>query len=106
MKESAKYLGTICAFMAVSFVLSWCAVYSFWWAARLFHSVQAVRICDALGSVVLVPVRVLFWLASDFVDQSMPLTDPLQYAIINAVLTGILAYGCCRHRIFGPAAGG
>ena len=102
MKESAKYVAAILATLVAAFLLSWCAVYSFWIAAHLFHSVPAVRFCNAVGSFILLPARVLFWLAGDLVDQSTPLTDPVYYAAINATLVGTLAYTFVRQRMFGP----
>jgi hypothetical protein len=100
VKESAKYVVTLGAFIAGAFVLSWCAVYSFWLAAHIFRSVQAVRIGDALGSVILLPARIVLQFSGGLVDQSTLLTNPLLYATINAALLGILAYACCRRWIF------
>lgn len=101
MKSTAKYVLTMLGFILVSYALSWLAVYNYWIGARWFHSVSAIRAGDAIGSVILAPVRLLFWLAGDFVDQSAPLLDPKTYARINAALLGIIAYSCCRSRLFG-----
>ena len=76
MKIAAKYVLTLCAFVLVAYGLSWAAVYSFWFMAFWFHSVAAVRIGEAVGSVILIPVRVLFYFMGDMVDQSTPLYDP------------------------------
>ena len=100
MKESTKYVAVLIAFIAVSFVLSWCAVYSFWIAARVFHSVAAVRAGDAIGSVILLPARTLLQFSGGILDQFTLLTDPLLYAQINAAVLGILAYAGCRRWIF------
>lgn len=101
-----KYLATILAFILVSLGLSWGAVFSFWYAAFLFRSVTAVRICDAIGAVVLLPVRCAFWLAGNGIDQSIPLSNPKLYAMVNAALLGILAYAVCRRLLFGKSSDG
>jgi len=100
MKIAAKYVLTLCAFVLVAYGLSWAAVYSFWFMAFWFHSVAAVRIGEAVGSVILIPVRVLFYFMGDMVDQSTPLYDPRAYASINAALLGILSYFSCRGAMF------
>ena len=106
MKESTKYAATLLGFVAVSFVLSWCAVYSFWIAAHVFHSVKAVRVADAIGAVILFPASALLRTAGGMLDQTTLLTNPLLYAAINAALLGILAYAGCRRWIFGRTGGG
>ncbi len=100
-----KYLAAILAFVAVAMALSWWAVFSFWYAALLFRSVPAVRISDAISSVILLPVRLLFWLAGDTLDQSVPLSNPVLYAAVNAALLGILGYACCRRLLWGKGDG-
>jgi len=100
MKTAAKYILTLFAFVLIAYGLSWAAVYSFWFTAFWFHSVAAVRIGEALGSVILIPVRVLFWFMGDMVDQSTPLYDPRAYASINSALLGIVSYFTCRSWIF------
>ena len=106
MKNAAKYVSTLLAFILVSYGLSWLSVFNFWnfcLGARVFHSVLAVRAGEAVGSCILTPVRLLYWLMGDQVDQSTPLYDPKAYADINAALLGILAYFICRRWIFpGP----
>ena len=106
MKESTKYVATLLGLVAVSFVLSWCAVYSFWIAAHVFHSVKAVRVADAIGAVILFPASALLRTAGGMLDQTTLLTNPLLYAAINAALLGILAYAGCRRWIFGRTGGG
>ncbi len=101
MKESVKYVATLLAFIVVSFILSWCAVYSFWIAARAFRSVAAVRIGDTLATIILTPTRTLFRTFGSTFDQTTLLTNPLLYAEINAALLGIIAYACCRRWLFG-----
>ncbi len=100
MKTAAKYVLTLLAFVLVAYGLSWAAVYSFWFMAFWFHSVAAVRIGEAVGDVILIPVRVLFYFMGDMVDQSTPLYDPKAYASINAAFLGILSYSFCRARLF------
>lgn len=100
MKTAAKYVLTLLAFVLISYGLSWAAVYSFWFTAFWFHSVTAVRIGEALGSVILIPVRVVYYLMGDMVDQSTPLYDPRAYASINSGLLGIVAYFSCRSWLF------
>jgi hypothetical protein len=82
--------------MVVGFGLSWSAVYSFWYAAQIFGSVQAVRVCESLAVVILLPVRLLFRLMGGLFDQTAPLTSPLYYAAVNGVLLGIIGHGVCR----------
>ena len=100
MKNAAKYVGTLLAFIFGSFVLSWLSVFSFWIGARVFHSVFAVRAGEAIGSCILAPVRLLYWFMGDQVDQSTPLHDPNFYATINGALLGIVAYAICRDWMF------
>jgi hypothetical protein len=100
LKESVKYLATLFAFIGVAFILSWCSVYSFWIGARVFGSVTAIRAGDAIGSVILLPARLLFDLAGSLVSQTTLLTNPVLYATINASLLGIIAYACCRRFLF------
>ena len=100
VKQSAKYIATLFAFIAVAFVLSWCSVYSFWIGGYLLRSVRVVRIGDAVGQVILFPARTLFQFTGGMVDQFTLLTSPLLYATYNAALLGILAYACCRRWIF------
>jgi hypothetical protein len=102
VKESLKYVATIFAFIAVAFALSWGAVFGFWFAARVLHSVAAIRVCDAIGAVILLPVRVAFWAMGDLFDQSVPLSNPMIYVVVNAGLLGMLAYAGCRRWIFPP----
>jgi len=93
--------AALLAFLVVSFALSWLSVYAFWFAAYGFHSVPAVRACETVGSFVLIPVRVVFWLVGDFFDQTAPLTDPTSYAALNGVLLGSLLYWCSQRFLFG-----
>ncbi len=106
MKETAKYVVTLFAFIAGAFILSWSAVYSFWLGAFLFRSVAAVRLGDSVGFAILFPARTLLRVAGDSVDRMTLLTNPILYAMINATLLGILGYACCRRWIFGRKGGG
>ena len=105
MKDAAKYAASLLTFIVAAFVLSWAAVYSYWFAAHLFHTVRAVRICESIGAVILAPVRGAFWLCGDLFDQSAPLTDPMSYAAVNAVIIGTGAYFCGRRLLFGKSGG-
>ena len=101
-----KYVATLFAFLIVAFFLSWCAVYSFWIGGHIFQSVQAVRVGDAIGSVILFPARTLLGLSGGMIDQTTLLTNPLLYASINATLIGVLGYSICRRFIFRNKGGG
>jgi hypothetical protein len=105
VKDAFWYAASLLAFIFTAFVLSWFSVFAFWFAAYAFHSVPAVRLCEAIGSVILLPVRVVFQAFSGFFDQTAPLTDPTSYAALNGVLLGALAYGCCRRFLFGKREG-
>ncbi len=100
MRDAIRYAASLLAFITVSFALSWLSVYAFWFSAYAFHSVPAVRLCDSIGSIVLLPIRIVFWMCSDLLDQTAPLTDPTSYAALNAVLLGSLLYSCCRQFLF------
>jgi len=108
VKESAKYVALLFLFIAVAFVLSWCAVYNYWIAAHVFHSVHALRVGDAIGSVILFPVRTFLEATGGggMMDTMTLLTNPLLYVSINAALVGIIAYALCRRWIFRPKGGG
>jgi hypothetical protein len=71
--------------------VSWCAIYSFWIAARLFHSVPAARAADAIGQIILLPGR-LFLSRFESADQSSSLANPMLFALINGTLLGLLVY--------------
>jgi hypothetical protein len=101
MKDAVKYAASLLTFILLSFLLSWAAMYSYWFSARLFHSVRAVRVCDSIGTVILTPARLAFWCCSDLFDQSAPLSDPMSYASLNAVLLGSILYFGARHWMFG-----
>jgi hypothetical protein len=103
MKNAAKYLLTLLAFIVIAYGLSWLSVFSFWIGARVFHSVFAVRAGEAIGGCILAPVRVLYWFMGDQVNQSTPLDDPESYARINAALLGIIAYSVFRRWMFPEA---
>lgn len=100
VKESAKYIVTLLAFITGAFALSWCAVYSFWITAHLFRSVAAVRVGDAIAHVILLPARTILGLPGAGLEQMTLLTEPVHYAMINAVAVGTMAYAICRHWIF------
>ena len=86
--------------IAFAFVLSYLAFYSRSFAARLFHSVPAVRASEAAGSVILYPAHfILSWFGGLF-DQSTPDYRPIDYITFNAALLGVLFYACLRPVIF------
>jgi hypothetical protein len=101
MKDAAKYATTLLIFIIVSFLLSWAAMYSYWFSAHLFHSVRAVRVCESISMGILAPVRVAFWCFGDLFDQSTPLSNPMWYVELNAVLLGSIVYFACRPWLFG-----
>jgi len=105
MKDAAKYATSLLTSILASFILSWSAVYSYWFSAHLFHSVRAVRVCDTIGWAILTPVRLAFWCCGDLFDQSAPLSDPMSYAAVNAVLLGTAIYFCSRQWLFGKNDG-
>ena len=92
MMQFLRYLFAVLLCVAFASVLSYVAFYGFWFAARLFHSVPAVRACDAIGRVILSPARFIFYCAGGFGDQSMPLADPVSYSITNGTFLGALIY--------------
>lgn len=100
MREGLRYAAWLLTFIGVAFILSWFSVYAYWYAAFIFHSVPSVRFCEGVGSIILIPVRIVFWMFGDFFDQTAPLTDPTSYARLNAVLLGTFAYSCCRRFLF------
>jgi hypothetical protein len=104
VKEGFRYAASLLAFIGVAFVLSWLSVYAFWYAAFAFHSVPILRFCETVGSIILIPVRVVFWAFSGFFDQTAPLTDPSSYAALNAVLLGSGVYSCCRRFLFAQSS--
>lgn len=106
MKDSLKYAAALLLFVLAAFLLSWLSVYSFWFGARVFHSVSAIRAGDAIGSVVLLPVRTLLRLTGGILDEMTLLTNPELYASINGALLGFLAYSIGRRWIFRAKGGG
>ena len=106
MKDAIKYAISLLALILAFFALSWGAVYSYWFSARIFHTVQAVRLCESIAAVVLAPVRAAFWCFGDLFDQSAPLSDPMSYAAVNAIILGTAAYFCSRRFLMGRDAEG
>src|ERR1700744_5145054 len=99
MRGSLKYLALLALCMVFATVLSYFAFYSYWFGT-VFHSVPALHACNAAGSVVLFPVRLVFFCYGGLLDQSTPYTDPWNYVMINAALLGLLLYSCLRPIIF------
>jgi hypothetical protein len=102
IKNFLKYLIAVLLCIAFASILSYFAFYSFLFAARWFHSVPLARACDSVGSVVLLPARVLFFCFGSFTDQSMPLSEPVTYAMTNGTFLGILIYVSIRRLLFRP----
>lgn len=76
--------------IAVGAVLSWVSIYAFLFAVWVFHSVPAVRACEAVGSVILWPGKCIFdWLGG---DQSAVFFDPVSLSGTNGLILGILFY--------------
>ena len=71
-------------------MLSWVSIYAFFFAARMFHSVPAVRGCDAVGSFILLPARWVFKLMG--ADQSAIFFDPISFSGTNGLILGVLFY--------------
>ena len=86
--------------VVLTFVLSYVSFYSYSLAPRVFHSVPAVRACDAAGYVVLFPAHLLLSSFGGIFDQSTPDSNPMNYIMTNAVLLGILFYACLRPVFF------
>ena len=106
MKDAFKYAISLLTLIFAFFAVSWVAVYSYWFSAHWFHSVRAVRVCDFIGTIILAPVRTVFLCCGDLFDQSAPLSDPISYAAVNAVILGTVAYFCSRHWLFGKRGDG
>lgn len=100
MRGFLKYWLLLAPCVVFAFVLSYLSFYSYWYAALLFHSMPAVRACNAAGAVVLFPAHAVFFCFGGLFDQSTPDSDPMNYVMINAVLLGFLFYTCLRPVVF------
>jgi hypothetical protein len=100
MRDFVKYWALLIPCVVFAFVLSHLAFFSYWYAARLFHSVPAVRASEAAGAVVLYPAHLVFSLFGGLFDQSTPDSDPVNYLMINAIFLGSLFYACLRPLVF------
>jgi len=78
----------------VGTALSWASIYAFWFAVWMFHSVTAMRVCDAVGSFILLPSKWVFELLGG--DQSTILSDPTSFWGTNGLIVGILLYCAFR----------
>ncbi len=74
--------------------MSWVAVYSFWFAVWIFHSVPAARACAALGSFILLPAKWFFERMGG--DQTTMFFDPTSYFGTNGLVLGIVFYSVFR----------
>ena len=100
MRGFAKYWLLLLPCIAFAFALSYYSFYSYYFAARWFHSVHAVRVSESMGNAVLFPARAVFACFGGLFDQSTPVSDPLNYVMINAVLLGSALYACLRPLVF------
>ena len=82
--------------IAFASVLSYMAFYGFWIGARVFHSVAVARACDAVGAVILMPARFIYFCSGGLADQSVPLADPQGYSMTNGIFLGSLIYALMR----------
>ncbi len=88
--------------IAVGAALSWSSVYAFWFAARTLHSVPALRACDAVGSILLLPAKYIFELLGG--DQTTIFFVPTAYWGTNGLVLGILFYCVFRGVLRGREA--
>jgi hypothetical protein len=95
-----KQIVVLFASIAIAFALSWLAVYGYWFAAYSFKSVAAVRTADSLAAVVLTPAEIAIASIVEAPGTSLLLTDPLRYATINALLSGLTAFLALRLTVF------
>ncbi|HEX4085051.1 MAG TPA: hypothetical protein VHY22_09080 [Chthoniobacteraceae bacterium] len=77
------------------FVVSWVAIYAFWFGVWIFHTVPAARAFDAVGRIILTPARLIYRAAGG--DQSTPLFDPISYVGTNGLFLGIVFYSIFRN---------
>lgn len=80
--------------IAAGMVLSWVAIYAFWFAVPIFHSVPAARFCDAAGRIFLLPARFIFNRMGG--DQSALFFDPLSFSATNGLVLGVAFYAVLR----------
>lgn len=100
MRGSLKYWLLLAPCILFAFAISYLSFYSYWFAARWFHSVPVVRASEAAGAIVLLPVRLVFHTFGGIFNQSTPDSAPINYVMINAVLLGSLFYACLRPIVF------
>lgn len=74
--------------------VSWVSIYMFCFAVWVFHSVPAVRACEAMGNFLLLPARGIFELTG--ADQSAIFFDPISFAGTNGLILGLLFYAAFR----------
>ncbi len=92
MPPVLKFTFSLLAWIAAGCGLSLLAVHGFWIGVWLFQSVPLARACDAIGQIVLLPVRGAFLCAGSLIDQSAPLSEPFWYAITNGSLLGLIGF--------------
>ncbi|MGB8353085.1 MAG: hypothetical protein WCD79_04290 [Chthoniobacteraceae bacterium] len=96
MRSFFKYLIPMLLCIAFASALSYVAFYGFWIGARVFHSVPVARACDAVGAVILIPARFIYWCSGGLADQSIPLADPQGYSMTNGIFLGSVLYALIR----------
>jgi hypothetical protein len=79
--------------IAAGALLSWVSIYAFWFSV-VFHSVPALRACEAMGNFLLLPARGIFELTG--ADQSAIFFDPISFAGTNGLILGLLFYAAFR----------
>lgn len=95
-----KYLALVFSCIIVATILSYFAFFSFYFAPKIRQSVTFVRGCDTAGQVVLLPVRIIFRAFGGLVDQSLPLSHPLNYVVTNGIFLGFIIYTGVRPIVF------
>jgi hypothetical protein len=80
--------------VAGAMVLSWVAIYAFWFAAWTFHSVPVIRFAEAIGDAFLTPAQWIFNYMGG--DQTTIFDEPVRFAMFNGAATGIPLYFALR----------
>lgn len=71
-------------------VLSWIAIYAFWFGIWTFHNVAAARACGAAGVFLLLPARLVFTQLGG--DQTAVFSNPVAYSVANGLVLGVAAH--------------
>ena len=96
LARSVQLLSSI----AVGCIVSWVSLYAFFFGAWMFHSVTAARAADAIGSLLLLPGRMVFnWLLRSLMggdDPTAIFQNPIAYPGTNGLILGIILYSIWR----------